>query len=69
MSKSDLNKMEIGYFYPPLKAQSIRQIIASPYDPSIYFMLVEKGELFSLRFEDNSSKIEQSYSIQHTQDS
>jgi WD40 repeat protein len=32
-------------------------------------MLVEKGELFSLRFEDNSSKIEHSFSIQHALDS
>lgn len=35
--------MEIGFFYPPLKAQSIRQVLASPYNPAIYYMLVEKG--------------------------
>jgi hypothetical protein len=32
-------------------------------------MLVENGELFSLRIENNSSKIEESFSLQHTQDS
>ena len=42
--------MEIGYFYPPLKAQAIRQIVPSPYMENIYYMLVERGELFSLRF-------------------
>ena len=61
--------MEIGYFYPPLKAQSIRQVIASPYHQSIYYMLVQKGELYSLRFDQNSSKIEHSFSIQHALDS
>jgi hypothetical protein len=35
-----MNKMEIGYFYPPLKAQSIRQVVASPYHPATYYMLV-----------------------------
>jgi hypothetical protein len=32
LKKRDLNKMEVGFFYPPLKAQSIRQILSSPYD-------------------------------------
>ena len=36
----DLNKIDISYFYPPLKAKSIKQIIASPYNPLIYYMLV-----------------------------
>ena len=61
--------MDIGYFYPPLKAQSIRQVVASPYSEGTYYMLVERGELYSLRFEENASKIEHSFSIQHALDS
>ena len=69
LGKADLNKMEVGYFYPPLKAQSICQVVASPYEKSTYFMLVEKGELFSLRFDENASKIEHSFAIQNALDS
>lgn len=32
-------------------------------------MLVENGELFSVKIENNSSKIEESFSLQHIQDS
>jgi hypothetical protein len=49
LHKKDLNKIDIAYFYPPLKAQSIKQVLSCPYDPSIYYMLVEKGELFSVK--------------------
>lgn len=47
--KKDLNKIDISYFYPPLKAKSIKQIISSPYNMHIYYMLVENGEMFSVR--------------------
>ena len=54
----DLNKINISYFYPPLKAKSIKQVVASPYNNYIYYMLVENGQMLSLRIENNSSKIE-----------
>jgi hypothetical protein len=31
--KKDLNKIDIAYFYPPLKAQSIKQVLSCPYIP------------------------------------
>jgi hypothetical protein len=40
LRKKDLNKIDIGYFYPPLKAQSIKQVLSCPYDSGIYYMLV-----------------------------
>jgi hypothetical protein len=69
LRKKDLNKIDIGYFYPPLKAQSIKQVLSCPYDSSVYYMLVENGELFSVKMEQNSSKIEESFSLQHIIDS
>ena len=51
-----------------MKAQSIIQVAASPYDPELYYMLVETGQLYSLRLDGNSSRIEESYSLQHTLD-
>jgi xanthine dehydrogenase molybdopterin-binding subunit B len=35
LRKKDLNKIDIGYFYPPLKAQSIKQVLSCPYDSSV----------------------------------
>lgn len=33
LHKKDLNKIDIAYFYPPLKAQSIKQVLSCPYNP------------------------------------
>lgn len=43
LRKKDLNKIDVGFFYPPLKAQSIKQVLSCPHDPLIYYMLVENG--------------------------
>ena len=58
LAAKDLNKIDIAYFYPPMKAQSIIQVAASPYDPELYYMLVETGQLYSVRLDGNSSRIE-----------
>lgn len=49
LDSKDLNKIEIEYIYPPLKAKGIHQIIANPYQQNQYFLLVENGEIFRLR--------------------
>ena len=41
--EKDLNKINIEYVYPPLKAKGITQIICSPFSENQYFMLVETG--------------------------
>jgi hypothetical protein len=43
LRKKDLNKIDVGFFYPPLKAQAIKQVLSCPHDPAIYYMLVENG--------------------------
>lgn len=58
LNTKDLNKIEIEYIYPPLKAKGIHQVIANPYQLNQYFLLVESGEIFRLRIENNSGKIQ-----------
>lgn len=43
LKKKDLNKIDVGFFYPPLKAQAIKQVLSCPNDAAIYYMLVENG--------------------------
>jgi hypothetical protein len=64
----DLNKIDLEYIYPPLKAKGIYQIIASPYSSNQYFLLVENGEIFKVRIEDGSGKIEEAYVIHRAKD-
>jgi hypothetical protein len=57
LDAKDLNKMEVEYVYPPLKAKGIVQIISNPFVVNQYYLLVENGEIFRLRIENGSGKI------------
>jgi hypothetical protein len=58
----------VEYIYPPLKAKGIVQIISNPFVINQYYLLVENGEVFRLRIENGSGKIEESYLIERAKD-
>ena len=68
LDNKDLNKIDIDNIYPPLKAKGIMQIISSPYNSNQFYLLVENGEVFRLRVEETSGRIEESYNIERTKD-
>lgn len=68
MTKPDVNKANIQYFYPPLKSKSILQIIECPFESGRFYFLVESGEVYKSRIEANSGKIESSYHIDKLMD-
>lgn len=37
--EKDLNKIDIDFFYPPLKSQEIKQIISCPFVKNRYYLL------------------------------
>lgn len=43
LNAKELNKIDTKYIYPPLKAKSIKQIIASPFVEHSHYMLSENG--------------------------
>lgn len=63
LSKRDVNKCNLQYFYPPLKSKSILQIVSSPFEDNKFFYLVENGEIYRTRIEGTIAKIETLYDV------
>lgn len=40
LSKTDVNKSNLQYFYPPLKSKNILQIVSSPFEENKFYYLI-----------------------------
>ena len=54
-------KILVGIFYPPPKSNQIHEIIANPFNPNTYYMLIESGEICRYRIEKETGIVENSF--------